>query len=85
MRKIKTGEECCDLFGFLTTDAAEPVATCHFKAMPVIPTTQAERELWLSDAPREQVRHLQRPLRNGALIVVAMGERADGAAASAQA
>ncbi len=79
VRKIKTGEECLDLFGFLTTDAAEPVATYHSKAMPVILTTEAERELWLSDAPWEAVSHLQRPLGAGQLKVVAMGERKDGA------
>ena len=71
------GEECLDLFGFLTTDASEPVATYHFKAMPVILTTEEERELWLSPAPWEEVRHLQRPLADGALKVVAMGERKD--------
>ncbi len=77
VRKIKTGEECLDLFGFLTTDAAEPVATYHSKAMPVILTTEAERELWLGGAPWEAVRHLQRPLADGALEVVATGDRKD--------
>ena len=77
VRKVKSGEECADLFGFLTTDAAEPVATYHSKAMPVILTTEAERELWLSGAPWEEVRHLQRPLPDGALKVVATGERRD--------
>ena len=77
VRKIKTGEENCDLFGFLTTGAAEPVATYHSKAMPVILTTEAERELWLSDAPWEAVSHLQRPLADGALMVVRVGERRD--------
>lgn len=85
VRKIKTGEECLDLFGFLTTDAAEPVATYHSKAMPVILTSEEERELWLSGAPWDAVRHLQRPLADGALKVVAMGERKDDADLTAHA
>lgn len=79
VRKIKTGWEDCELFGFLTTDANAEVATYHAKAMPVILTTEAERDLWLSDAPWEEVRHLQRPLPDGSLQVVARGVRQDEA------
>ena len=78
VRKIKTGEETLDLFGFLTTEANAEVATYHSKAMPVILTTEAERDLWLSDAPWEAVSHLQRPLAGGALKVVSTGARIDG-------
>jgi putative SOS response-associated peptidase YedK len=33
VRKIKTGVETCDLFGFLTTEPSEPVKSVHPKAM----------------------------------------------------
>ena len=85
VRKVKTGEENCDLFGFLTTDSAEPVADYHSKAMPVILTTEEERALWLSDLQWERVRHLQRPLDAGALTVVAMGERKEEAVSAVSA
>jgi putative SOS response-associated peptidase YedK len=45
--------------------------------MPVILTSEAERDLWLSDAPWEEVKHLQRPLPDGALGIVARGVRQD--------
>ena len=70
VRKIKTGWEDCELYGFLTTDSAEPVRTYHDKAMPVILTTEEERDLWISDAPCDEVRHLQRPLPEGVLKMV---------------
>jgi putative SOS response-associated peptidase YedK len=78
VRKISEGEVTCELFGFLTTDANAEVARYHSKAMPVILTTEAERDLWMSDAPWEQVRRLQRPLADGALMVVSIGPRQDG-------
>lgn len=77
VRKIKTGWEDCELFGFLTTDANADVGAYHSKAMPVILTDEAERDLWLSDAPWPEVQHLQRPLPDGALTVVAKGPRQD--------
>lgn len=77
VRKIKEGEVTCDLFGFLTTDANAEVGRYHSKAMPVILTTEEERELWLSDAPWSAVSHLQRPLPDGTLKVVATGGRKD--------
>lgn len=79
VRKIKTGWEDCELFGFLTTDANAEVATYHSKAMPVILTAPAEWDLWLSDAAWSDVQHLQRPLPDGALKVVARGVRQDEA------
>ena len=84
VRKIKEGELTCDLFAFLTTDANAEVAAFHAKAMPVILTEPAERELWMSDAPWDAVKHLQRPLRDGALKVVAIGPRQDDAGALGQ-
>jgi len=77
VRKIKTGWEDCELYGFLTTDANAEVATYHSKAMPVILATESERDLWLSDAPWSEVQHLQRPLPDGALKVVAQGAKKD--------
>jgi putative SOS response-associated peptidase YedK len=77
VRKVKTGVETCDLFGFLTTDTTDPVSRYHVKASPVILTTEEERELWMSDAPWDEVMHLQRPMPAGALKVVAIGGRKD--------
>jgi putative SOS response-associated peptidase YedK len=79
VRKIKDGEVTCDVYGFLTTDANAEVATHHSKAMPVILTEEAERDLWLSDAPWAEVAHLQRPLPDGALTIVGRGVREDEA------
>jgi putative SOS response-associated peptidase YedK len=79
VRKIKSGWEDCELFAFLTTEANAEVATYHSKAMPVILNTEAERDLWLSDAPWAEVQHLQRPMPDGGLQVVARGERKDEA------
>ncbi|QRG10164.1 hypothetical protein EZH22_30235 (plasmid) [Xanthobacter dioxanivorans] len=46
-RKMKTGVETADLFGFLTTEPSEPVASVHPKAMPVILTEPEEVEIWM--------------------------------------
>jgi putative SOS response-associated peptidase YedK len=82
VRKISKGWEEIEAFGFLTTESEEPVRTYHRKAMPVILTTEDERDLWLSGAPWEDVRSLQRPLAPGALKVVAHGVRKDDAVPS---
>jgi putative SOS response-associated peptidase YedK len=67
-----------ELFGFLTTEPNAVVAPIHPKAMPVILTTPAEVDLWLSaDAPKAL--ELQRPLPDDALRIVASGEKEDGA------
>lgn len=54
----------------------------HPKAMPVILTEPEEIERWLT-APWREVSALQRPLPDGALQVVARGERKDGAGLAA--
>jgi len=58
VRKIKTGWEDCEPFGFLTADANAEVAAYHSKAMPVILTDEAERDPRMSDGPWSDVQHL---------------------------
>ena len=82
VRKISEGEVTCELYGFLTTDANTDVGRYHSKAMPVILTTEAECDAWMSDSPWPEVAHLQRPLPDGALQVVARGVRKDEPAAA---
>jgi putative SOS response-associated peptidase YedK len=64
------------LFGFLTTEANDVVGAIHPKAMPVILTTSAEIETWMT-APAEEPLKLQWPLPHQTLAVVARGERKD--------
>jgi putative SOS response-associated peptidase YedK len=71
VRKIKDGEVTCDLSAFLTAKANADVGAYHSKAMPVILTTEAERDLWMSDSLWAEVSPLQRPLPDGALKVSA--------------
>jgi putative SOS response-associated peptidase YedK len=77
VRKVKTGWEECELYGFLTTDANADVGAYHSKAMPVILTEPAEWDRWLSDAPWDAVQDLQRPLPDGVLKVVGRGGKKD--------
>lgn len=73
VRMKSKGWEEIEAFGFLTTDSAEPVKTYRSKAMPVILTEEADFDLWLSGGAWDEVKHLQRPLPNGALQIVARG------------
>jgi Uncharacterized conserved protein len=78
VRKVKTGLETCDLFGFLTCEPNDIVGSIHMKAMPVILTEAAEVEMWLT-APREEAISLQRPLPDGVLEIVSIGQKQDPA------
>lgn len=79
VRKLAEGEVTCDLYGFLTTDANAEVGAVHPKAMPVVLTREEEWDAWLS-APWADASKLQRPLPDGALRIVARGDRRDEAA-----
>jgi putative SOS response-associated peptidase YedK len=79
VRKVKEGEVTADLFGFLTCAPNAEVAAIHPKAMPVVLTSAAEIDQWL-EAPMAEALALQRPLPDGALRIVARGEKSDGVA-----
>ena len=66
------------LFGFLTTDASAEVGAIHPKAMPVIFTLPDEVDAWLT-LPVAEALQMQKPLPDGALKIVAQGEKEDGA------
>jgi hypothetical protein len=76
VRKVKEGETTNDIFGFLTTEPNKEVGAIHPKAMPVILTTGDEIDLWMT-APAGDALKLQRPLADGALRIVARGEKED--------
>jgi putative SOS response-associated peptidase YedK len=77
VRKVKEGETTNDVFAFLTTDPNREVGVIHPKAMPVILRTRTEIDLWMT-APTVDALQLQRPLPDGALMIVARGEKHDG-------
>lgn len=69
VRKVKEGETTNDLYAFLTTEPNKEVGAIHPKAIPIILTTPAEWETWLS-AEWAAAGKLQRPIPDGALRVV---------------
>jgi putative SOS response-associated peptidase YedK len=76
VRKVREGEVVADLFAFLTTTPNAEVGAVHPKAMPAILTTREAIEQWLQ-APWAEAKHLQRPLPDGALTIVARGTKQD--------
>ncbi|TYK91729.1 SOS response-associated peptidase, partial [Streptococcus pyogenes] len=58
-----------DVYGFLTTEPNNVVKPIHFKAMPVLLTTQEETETWLT-APWDEAKKLQRSLPDSMTALV---------------
>ncbi|SHF09679.1 Putative SOS response-associated peptidase YedK [Kaistia soli DSM 19436] len=77
VRKIRTGVETSDLYGFLTTEPNAEVDAIHPKAMPVILRTPEAVEAWMT-LPTADALVLQRPLPDGSLKIVARGAKQDG-------
>lgn len=74
--KAEPAEGLHHLFAFLTCPPNAEVGPVHPQAMPVILTTSAEYETWLT-APISEALTLQRPLPDGLLKIVARGEKED--------
>jgi putative SOS response-associated peptidase YedK len=79
VRKVKEGETTGDLYGFLSTDPNAEVGAVLPKAMPVILRTFLEIEAWMTMPADVALPLLQKPLPDGALQIVATGQKKDEA------
>ena len=67
VRKVKTGFETIDLYGFLTTTPNRIVGPIHNTAMPVILRNAQDVQIWLTQ-PWAEASFLQRPLPDDELV-----------------
>lgn len=77
VRKVKEGPVTTICFGLLTCEPNAEVGAIHPKAMPVILAMGEEVDWWMT-APAAEALTLRRPLPDGALRIVARGEKEDG-------